>query len=71
MFGVFLVLTLWQAVVFFTKSYPEHILPVVVALHGTKESVPFAYKWTVLLGIGTVGGLIVSGFGWLALAVRR
>jgi hypothetical protein len=57
-FGISLALLIWQGVAFFTGNIPRHILPAVVMLSGTQESIPVAYSWTLDIGILSVLGIL-------------
>ena len=56
-------LVAWQAFVFFTDGYPDHIMPLVLLLSGSEEAVPVAYSWTLRVGLLSVA--LFAGTGIL------
>lgn len=50
----------WQVMAYLTNNIPDHILPLVVLLSGTKLAVPVAYTWTMRIGAISLVGLLGS-----------
>ena len=53
----FLALLFWQGFAYVTGSIPNHILPAVVFISGSQESVPVAYMWTIYFFLISLFGL--------------
>lgn len=66
--GTSVMLIVWQGLAHLTENIPGHILPIVRVLHGTQESVPVAFSWTLKLGL--ISLICFAGSG-LYLTIHR
>ena len=63
------VLLLWQVHALHSDRIPDHIMPLVILISGSQESIPVAFMWTLYLGLISVAlfvpsacHLIIRGF---------
>lgn len=49
----------WQLFAYLTGTIPVHILPVVILISGSEESIPLAYSWSAKLALLSIMGVVI------------
>ena len=49
----------WQLFAYLTGTIPGHILPVVILISGSEESIPLAYSWSAKLALLSIIGVVI------------